>query len=280
MTSSTHRAHQGKRRHGLSRYRNITQYIALLTPAEAATFMALAQKSDYTTYHSAVCEQTLADMLQIDVSTVRRHIARMGSARLVRHHTETLPGGHRKNHYQLATRHYCRIDVERLLSMHLPLRHKGFATQLKTMCHNATNQCLLPATEIARHLDMARHTAETYLHDLCQTGLLMRTERGYELTRTDIFDPGQLSAEERLRLFFPPRGRTLRHQGTKGPCTAQPVAHPSPSRQGYLHHVSRPSFRLPRREIHTQTDRYTQPPRGRYGGEKKSISINTMPTVF
>ena len=51
---------------------------------------------------------------------------------------------------------------------------------------------------------MARHTAETYLHDLCQTGLLMRTERGYELTRTDIFDPGQLSAEERLRLFPPP----------------------------------------------------------------------------
>lgn len=207
MTSSTHRAHQGKRRHGLSRYRNITQYIALLTPAEAATFMALAQKSDYTTYHSAVCEQTLADMLQIDVSTVRRHIARMGSARLVRHHTETLPGGHRKNHYQLATRHYCRIDVERLLSMHLPLRHKGFATQLKTMCHNATNQCLLPATEIARHLRMARHTAETYLRDLCQMGLLMRTERGYELTRTDIFDPGQLSAEERLRLFHPEAGR-------------------------------------------------------------------------
>ena len=46
MTHSTHRARQGKRRQGLSRYRNITQYIALLSPAEAATFLALAQKSD------------------------------------------------------------------------------------------------------------------------------------------------------------------------------------------------------------------------------------------
>lgn len=98
MTHSTHRARQGKRRQGLSRYRNITQYIALLSPAEAATFLALAQKSDYMTYQSAVCEQTLADMLQIDVSTVRRHIARMVSARLVRRRTDTLPGGHRKNH--------------------------------------------------------------------------------------------------------------------------------------------------------------------------------------
>lgn len=207
MTHSTHRARQGKRRQGLSRYRNITQYIALLSPAEAATFLALAQKSDYMTYQSAVCEQTLADMLQIDVSTVRRHIAHMVSARLVRRRTDTLPGGHRKNHYTLATRHYSRIDVERLLSLPLPLRHKGFAAQLKTLCHNASNLCLLPATEIARRLGMARRTAETYLRDLCQMGLLMRTERGYELTRTDIFDPGQLSDEERLRLFHPEAGR-------------------------------------------------------------------------
>lgn len=234
MAHSTHHAPLGKSRQSLARYRNITQYIALLTPAEAATFLALAQKSDYNTYRSAVCEQTLADMLQIDVSTVRRHIAHMVRARLVRRHTVTLPGGRRKNRYQLATAHYCRIDAGRLLSLPLPLRHKGFAAQLKTLCLNATNLCMLPATEIAQQLGMARRTAETYLRDLLQMGLLMRTTRGYELTRTDIFDPGQLSDDERLRLFHPEAGRYATQAIRQGTQLNYTLAQPQPAPGTYI----------------------------------------------
>mgnify|MGYP004704173581 FL=1 len=235
MTRSTapHRAHRGHNGPGLSRYRNITQHIALLTPAEAATFMALAQKSDYITYRSAVCEQTLADMLRIDVSTVRRHIAHMVKARLVRRHTVTKPF-HRKNLYQLATAHYCRIDVERLLSLELPLRHKGFAAQLKTLCLNATNLCMLSATEIAQRLGMARRTAESYLRDLLQMGLLRRAERGYELTRTDIFDPGQLSDDERLRLFHPEAGRYATQAIRQGTQLNYTLAQPQPAPGTYI----------------------------------------------
>ena len=233
MAHSTHHAPLGKSRQSLARYRNITQYIALLTPPEAATFLALAQKSDYNTYRSAVCEQTLADMLQIDVSTVRRHIAHMVKARLVRRHTVTKPF-HRKNLYQLATAHYCRIDAGRLLSLPLPLRHKGFAAQLKTLCLNATNLCMLPATEIAQQLGMARRTAETYLRDLVQMGLLMRTTRGYELTRTDIFDPGQLSDDERLRLFHPEAGRYATQAIRQGTQLNYTLAQPQPAPGTYI----------------------------------------------
>ena len=180
-----------QRTKGLAHYRNITQDITLLAPAEAATFMALAWKSDYRTYHSAVTEQTLAQMLHIDVSTVRRHLSHMIDRGLVRRQSQFLPGPTRRNHYWLATAHYVRIDVERLLALPIPMRHKGMAAQIKALCLDGTNLCLYSAREIAERLGISRRSAETYLHDLQEMGLLRRRDLGgYELTHEDIFARG------------------------------------------------------------------------------------------
>lgn len=175
-------------------YRKITEDIIKLKPKEVVTYLALALKSDYQTLKSSVNEETLAEDLGIDISTIKRHIKKFKDEGLIYVDTKYYKGKDnviKKNYYQLSTNHYDFVEVRKLLDLQIDLTLKGFLAILNALCKDCEGKTWYSASEMANKLVIGQRCIETYLKKAEDLGYISRNRGEIELLNKDIFIPSR-----------------------------------------------------------------------------------------
>lgn len=156
-------------------YRKITSKIASrLTLPEVYTFYCLAMKSDFETMQSSINEETLADVVGLNVRSIQRHIRKMRFKLLLYIDTtkHKKDGKYfRKNKYRLITDNYILV-TERLMELDLSREMKGFLILLKTQCFNHTSRCDYSTRDLALQLNIGKSTVDRYLNEASEKGYI------------------------------------------------------------------------------------------------------------
>lgn len=174
-------------------YRKITERIAdNLTLAQIYGFYVLAMKSDYNTNESHINQTTLAQLLNVDRTTIIRWLKVYEENNLLSvEHTHIINEDRqlvKKNIYRLNTENY-KLIGDGLLNMNVSNEIKGFLILIKCRCYNCTNLCEYSSRELAKTCKITQSTIVRYINKCITLGLIKRDKQGITLVNENIFIP-------------------------------------------------------------------------------------------
>ena len=174
-------------------YRKITEKIAdNLTLAQIYGFYVLAMKSDYNTNESHINQTTLAQLLNVDRTTIIRWLKVYEENNLLSvEHTHIINEDRqlvKKNIYRLNTDNY-KLIGDGLLNMNVSNEIKGFLILIKCRCYNCTNLCEYSIRQLSETTSICKSTIGKYLIQAENLGLIKRDKQGITLVNEKIFIP-------------------------------------------------------------------------------------------
>ena len=174
-------------------YRKITERIAdNLTLAQIYGFYVLAMKSDYNTNESHINQTTLAQLLNVDRTTIIRWLKVYEENNLLSvEHTHIINEDRqlvKKNIYRLNTDNY-KLIGDGLLNMNVSNEIKGFLILIKCRCYNCTNLCEYSIRQLSETTSICKSTIGKYLIQAENLGLIKRDKQGITLVNENIFIP-------------------------------------------------------------------------------------------
>lgn len=188
-------------------YRRITERVAdKLSLAEIYGFYILAFKSDFESMESNVNELTLAELLGISESTIKRWIKKYKTLGLIQVQTGNIlkENGQwiKKNHYKLRDDYY-KLIGDGLLYLDIPNELKGFLILLKCRCYNCTNNLQYSVRELEETVHISKSTIGRYLVMAEDMGFIKRDKEGITLLNDQIFIPHQESVYYAISKIYP-----------------------------------------------------------------------------
>lgn len=174
-------------------YRKITERIAdNLTLAQIYGFYVLAMKSDYNTNESHINQTTLAQLLNVDRTTIIRWLKVYEENNLLSvEHTHIINEDRqlvKKNIYKLNTDNY-KLIGDGLLSLDISNELKGFLILIKCRCFNCSNLCAYSTRKLAATCKISHSTIVKYLKQAENFGFIIRDKQGITLVNENIFIP-------------------------------------------------------------------------------------------
>jgi len=174
-------------------YRKITERIAdNLTLAQIYGFYVLAMKSDYNTNESHINQTTLAQLLNVDRTTIIRWLKVYEENNLLSvEHTHIINEDRqlvKKNIYRLNTDNY-KLIGDGLLNMNVSNEIKGFLILIKCRCYNCTNLCEYSIRQLSETTSICKSTLGKYMKQAENFGFIIRDKQGITLVNENIFIP-------------------------------------------------------------------------------------------
>ena len=191
----------------MKNYRRITERVAdKLSLAEIYGFYVLAFKSDYKTMESSVNEMTLAEILQISESTIKRWIKKYKELGLIQVQTGNIRKSNgqwvKKNHYRLCDDKY-KLISDGLLELDISNEMKGFLILLKCRCYNCTNNLQYSQRNLESTVKISKSTINRYLIMAEECKFIKRDKEGITLLNEEIFIPHKESVYYAISKFYP-----------------------------------------------------------------------------
>lgn len=174
-------------------YRKITEKVANnLTLSQIYGFYVLAMKSDYNTLVSYINQDTLASLVDVSESTIKRWIKAYEESGLLSKQTDNIKKSDgkwiKKNTYQLNDENY-KLISDGLLSLDCSTEMKGFLILLKCRCYNCSNNCKYTIQELADTTAISKSTVGRYLKQAEELGYIKRDKNGITLLDAETFIP-------------------------------------------------------------------------------------------
>lgn len=198
-------------------YRKLNNRIAeVLSPSECYTYFCLTLKSDYKTLVSNVNQDTLAEYVGVEESTIQRHISKFEDEGLILIDRETKIKNDyifKKNHYTLLYdlsihddefEHWVVID-EQLVKEPISKELKGFLIMLKIRCLNYTNTCCYSVRGLAETLSIGKTMVDRYLLQAEEQNYIKRDKKKKTimLLRDDIFIIARETDIHKWKMLYP-----------------------------------------------------------------------------
>lgn len=174
-----------------------------LNPLQAYIYLGLCLHTDFKSDISNVNQDTLANFLKCDVSTVQRALQVFQERNLLAIHRDKY-GWREKNRYRLSRSNWFGV-YKKILEEDITREQMGFLLLLKSLCYSHCNYTDYYGRDLQRKMVLKQSMIDNYLRALETKQYVKRDRKKKRITilRNDLFLKTEESDKEKIMKICP-----------------------------------------------------------------------------